>query len=70
MTRTIPTYDETPYQRVAREQHERQAKREAALKASRRKSIPGGRYRSGAHKPKHEETYEDRLDDLGLSNDY
>jgi hypothetical protein len=61
---------ETYYQRVGREQRERREAREAALKATRRRSIPGGRLRSGAFKRRHEETYEDRLDDLGLSPDY
>ena len=61
---------ETRYQRISREQRYRKALREAANKAARRKAIPGGRYRSGAHKPRSEESYEDRLDDLGESPDY
>ncbi len=61
--------NETPYQRVGRLQRERKAAREAAQKAARRKSIPGGRYRSDVHKRRSEETYEDRLDDLGESRD-
>lgn len=61
---------ETPYQRVGRLQRERKAAREASLKAARRRSIPGGRFRSGAHKPRNEESYEDRMDDLGESPDF
>ncbi len=57
---------ETRYQRVAREQRERKAAREA----TQRKSIAGGRWRSGAHRKGKPETYEDRLDDLGHSPDY
>jgi hypothetical protein len=54
---------ETRYQRIAREQRERQAAREQRLAAERK----------AARKPKrkpHIESYEDRLDDLGESPDY
>lgn len=64
------TDDETPYQRVGRLQHERKAAREAAQKAARHKAIPGGRFRSGAYKRRSEESFEDRLDDLGESPDF
>jgi len=52
---------ETRYQRVAREQQER---REARLKTERERSR-----KRGLVKRRHTETYEDRLDDLGLSVD-
>jgi hypothetical protein len=63
---------ETRYQRVAREQRERQ---EARAKRETRRSIAGGRWRSGAYrdrtrKRRSEESFEDRLDDLSESPDF
>jgi len=65
---------ETRYQATARLQQERRAAREAARKAARRHSIPGGRYRSGAHKSNRQREADcadgfDR-DDLGESPDW
>jgi hypothetical protein len=65
---------ETPYQRVAREQRERKAAREERAKQARRRAVPGGRWRSGAHKSVRSHAA-DRIDgydrdDLGESPDY
>ena len=58
---------ETRYQRVAREQRERQA----ARAKRQRKSIAGGRWRSGPHKTNREADRIDGYDrdDLGESPD-
>lgn len=63
---------ETRYQRVAREQAERKAKREAEEIAMRRRHRwkRNARSHNPANKHRNEETYEDRLDDLGESPDY
>jgi hypothetical protein len=43
---------ETPDQRGGRLQRERKAVREALAKSARKRAIPGGRFRSGAHRSK------------------
>lgn len=65
---------ETRYQRIAREQRERQEARaqrrfEAEQAARRRKYARKFPIRDG-RKLRSEESYEDRLDDLGESPDY
>lgn len=67
--------EETRYQRLAREQAERQAKRAKLLK---RGHFTNGAWRieerskaaKAGIKRRSEESYEDRLDDLGESPDY
>lgn len=67
---------ETRYQRVAREQRERRLARESRTRKEEESRLRRYRWKQNArsHNPankrRSEETYEDRLDDLGESPDF